>query len=454
MATYLSVAALRDRLRAAGIPVSGGNRDALVERGFANGVITEYERLATRDRAGSRRAWLEFELAKVGCTLRTDSKLCEAYIECGHGNPVNIANIMAEMKFYHTETKYARIRDAIYQNARDAFEDDLDEWDDTEYRHRDFRPVFHEYFDSGHASELAKEKAFAKWLQKWRSLEEASQRPCLPATLREKIYYDIACKKFKAWLVEAFPKKGSLFAQFALELANDFLRALHEACFSVSPTDFCDRFHAQIAHRAALDSAEMQARKRIDAFCSGVKGGASLSRALKGFSSSFLQTSSSGDQAELVKAVHATMYAEQETLKEASSLSSVLITFGDLARSRLTENPTWRDVAHLLDNDQRFRCTWSCDQCSYQGSALGLVQHCKARHNVQSVFDVAGVKTSNDYALAARKTYDEAILEFWRKDAAALVIQKRWRFVVACPSYLVCRRRLMRELEELQTTCL
>jgi hypothetical protein len=45
-------------------------------------------------------------LADKGCELRSDSRLCRAYIEDGEGHPERIAEIMEEMNFYINHTDY------------------------------------------------------------------------------------------------------------------------------------------------------------------------------------------------------------------------------------------------------------------------------------------------------------------------------------------------------------
>lgn len=48
-----------------------------------------------------------------GCAYRTDSRLCQTYVEHGIGNVKDIIDMMLEMKFFFTYTNYASIRSAI-----------------------------------------------------------------------------------------------------------------------------------------------------------------------------------------------------------------------------------------------------------------------------------------------------------------------------------------------------
>lgn len=56
-----------------------------------------------------RKARLVRELARLGCKLRSDSRLCDGYIDDGKGRPVEIAQTMAEMAFCFAHTKYRAI---------------------------------------------------------------------------------------------------------------------------------------------------------------------------------------------------------------------------------------------------------------------------------------------------------------------------------------------------------
>ncbi|KAG2424950.1 hypothetical protein HXX76_014108 [Chlamydomonas incerta] len=93
-----------------------------MDRCNLNGLVTAHERLTQRNMVQSRRAVLEYELQLVGCELRSDSQLCDCYIDRGEGDPVTIAGIMAEMKFFHEHTDYSDILDDLYDEAWEAYE--------------------------------------------------------------------------------------------------------------------------------------------------------------------------------------------------------------------------------------------------------------------------------------------------------------------------------------------
>jgi hypothetical protein len=65
-----------------------------------------------------REAQLRAALCERGLELRTDSRLCEQYIQRGHGNIAAIVETMDEMRFYHTHTTYATFREQVYRRHR------------------------------------------------------------------------------------------------------------------------------------------------------------------------------------------------------------------------------------------------------------------------------------------------------------------------------------------------
>jgi hypothetical protein len=91
-----------------------GGRD-----GFEQAVRqSEYRKAQIREtketKAMARKAALEEALHLVGCELRNDSRICDAYIYRGIGHPHDIAKTMLEMKFLFDHTRYKYIlRDNI-----------------------------------------------------------------------------------------------------------------------------------------------------------------------------------------------------------------------------------------------------------------------------------------------------------------------------------------------------
>lgn len=59
------------------------------------------------------------KLGQRGLELRSDSRLCSAYIENGKGDANEIANIMHEMDFYHRYTDYRQIYREIWREEKE-----------------------------------------------------------------------------------------------------------------------------------------------------------------------------------------------------------------------------------------------------------------------------------------------------------------------------------------------
>jgi hypothetical protein len=116
-----------------------------------------------------RRRNLVEHLAVFGCELRDDSKLCKAYIDSGHGDPLDIATIMCEMKFYYEHTNYNAVLQCKYMSFRE-----------NQGYYRDYMTA---EFDHEHYSQVAKDTARATWLKKF-PFQVALDQSCLPESIR------------------------------------------------------------------------------------------------------------------------------------------------------------------------------------------------------------------------------------------------------------------------------
>jgi hypothetical protein len=114
-----------------------------------------------------RRERLKAALAKRGCTLRNDSRLCKAFVERGEGDIEDVATVMEEMKFFHEHTDYRE----IYEEERE---------DELEYRGR---------FDPDEVSWAAQGIALREWARRFSSIEQACQRPELPRSLIDRLMH-------------------------------------------------------------------------------------------------------------------------------------------------------------------------------------------------------------------------------------------------------------------------
>jgi hypothetical protein len=139
---------------------------------YANGSSTQdtLTRVLTAiNEKQERRKTLQTMLTEQGCELRSDSKLCESYIEHGVGDPHNIVRIMREMKFYYTHTNYKNFLNAAYDNYRSCRYDYYD------------RP------DPEEMSDQAKTKALSDWVKRQPNIKTAYHHADLPPSLKSSV---------------------------------------------------------------------------------------------------------------------------------------------------------------------------------------------------------------------------------------------------------------------------
>jgi hypothetical protein len=112
----------------------------------------------------SRRLELVMALNERGCRLRGDSRLCQAYIEEGVGDPHDIARQMQEMAFFHRHTRYGDFFRQIVETYRDN----------------------EEYWDRDEVSAQAKARALKDWAatEYPGGRQTARRAPELPPSLR------------------------------------------------------------------------------------------------------------------------------------------------------------------------------------------------------------------------------------------------------------------------------
>jgi hypothetical protein len=146
----------------------------LQKYGGEHGFALEKERLQQgRDkRTASQKRKQEQrtqELASLlqarGCTLRDDSRLCDAYIKRGEGNAEDIARIMHEMKFFHEHTNYANTYEDI--------------------KHDELR--WKGWYNFDEVSHEAQGQALYTWVMQRATPQEAAMHPELPPSLREQV---------------------------------------------------------------------------------------------------------------------------------------------------------------------------------------------------------------------------------------------------------------------------
>jgi len=115
-----------------------------------------------------RRTELKDAMERQGIRLRTDSVLCNNYIEKNIGSIDHIVNVMVEMDFYFKYTNY----DTEYSREKDNY------WRQQHYISDD---------DRIDISSTAKRRALQKWCLRFTNVESALLSNYLPDSLREKV---------------------------------------------------------------------------------------------------------------------------------------------------------------------------------------------------------------------------------------------------------------------------
>lgn len=138
-----------------------------------------------------KRAELGRALNAVGCVLRDDSHLCNAYIYYGGVELEDVVNTMVEMKFFFANTRYKEIFDGLHRVAQDEFdmavfeyEHDLENKADRKTAKYKSRPRFRHFFDRHAASQTAKESALSEFVVS----SYAPECYRLPATIHAHIH--------------------------------------------------------------------------------------------------------------------------------------------------------------------------------------------------------------------------------------------------------------------------
>lgn len=125
---------------------------------------------AQRDRQ-QRADILRQALEARGLTLRSDSRLCEGFVEYGRGDVASIVNTMDEMRFFHAHTRYPDIVHALMREA----------WDEVHERRLRGERVPGPNRDA--LSERAKHKAFTEFVIRHGMLDGR-----LPLHIRRAVY--------------------------------------------------------------------------------------------------------------------------------------------------------------------------------------------------------------------------------------------------------------------------
>lgn len=141
--------------------------------------------LTTVESIRQRLREIRLQLQEKGCTLRSDSVLCDDYIVHNKGCINHIVDTMVEMKFFFEHTNYAywmssMMRD-YYRERRRYSHGWFDDEDEDEDDRREIEA------ERKQNSKHSKQCALEEWVRTFASKEQAKNSPYLPSSLKSKI---------------------------------------------------------------------------------------------------------------------------------------------------------------------------------------------------------------------------------------------------------------------------
>jgi hypothetical protein len=322
---------------------------------------------------------LDYELSLVGCSLRSDSRLCEHYINDNIGDPVEIAGVMQEMKFFYEETCYPSILNKMRKEAEVQYREALDDcYDDDD----DFRPQFHEFFCAYEDGETAKDKALEKWAK---GREKPYDDEKLPWTLRRSMVWEIAMERFKAWVVsKSWPVNA------IVKNTKDLMRSFAwKRNVDVDDHLTPEKFEIEFGVRIRKEVEMIRERSKIDKIVDDAiraKGCYPDHQPIRTLASSFVKETTSS--ARFIKGIKDAVgeYMESVTLDTSRN------TFVD-AVNRMFGRKFEPDRKHV----KSINGTWWCEKCNYAGSAQGIWDHSRNRHGVQQIRDIEAILEINNW---------------------------------------------------------
>lgn len=356
---YLKVADLKKRLKDVMVrPPANANRDTLLRLCAMHGVITETELLTTRNKKDTRQAWLTAALERKGCTLREDSRVCQAYIEDGIGDLETICNVMCEMKFYFAHTNYEAIRDEMYNQAHDEYEEECDEFNRDQYRDYEFRPRFN--FDSSEASEWAKFSALKEWIASKPNANDAFLTPDLPNTLKNEVREVTLKQRYYSW------SKNRRLSQNVESIGYQLAFSMHRECAhldEISDESFENNVYVllkeEMARELYIDSVKLW-------ICTAL-----------GTSKHLFAGKA------LIKEVE--RFAANE--KEETNTQQLETKFGGKVAA-VVNQPKQPFCSNDKPKPVNMQEKWQCNKCSYTGGHQGLLAHSNAKHNIVNASDI------------------------------------------------------------------
>jgi hypothetical protein len=438
---YLNKVELQNLLRNSKLPVSG-NREKLIQLCLDNELITIYEHLATRNIIDTRRRWLIHHLGLLGCELRSDSMLCQNYIQNGIGDLKEIANTMTVMNFFHKYTDYNSIRNEIYNNASENYARNIEQWKNNDRYYE--RPFFGEYFDSIDASETAKTIALDRWLERYPSLELSLEEKTFPISLQRSVIGRIAETLFNKWLKSVFTDyefinniedddTRDIIRDFLYHNPNLTLETL-ETLKNNSDNVFHESFYERLNKIHNMDSA----KKEINEYASKEMSNAKVYiRCLHG-------------QNYLLDTIFNSLYPSKNVIiATKNAIMKCILSQQQKPTDQLQttiKNVFGNKIANI--NKKNITGCWSCALCFYNGEVNGLIQHNRSKHGIERYQDISATRKHNITLQKFIEIVRDEYAKHMRQSFAALCIQRQWRHCISCPEYLACKNRLLREFSE------
>ena len=386
---YITVAELKNRLMSKDIPVPKKIlRVDLIQLCRDHGVVTDSE-VSTK---AIRRDWLVAALRNVGCELRDDSRLCEAYIDYGHGNLQNICSIMAEMKFYYDHTDYASILEALYDKAQEEYDEEMNNYNEF-YDDRDFRPRFNKFFDSYDASDTAKSEAIERWFAQYTNPKDALDHPELPGSLRDDILNSMRYHRFTEWLNKAFRVKTS--RNYGMDLAKEWLATAPPE--ALTNEIFSERFGNAIRVHWIVEHHKNTVRERVKKWLGELASSDFGCRVVQDVIGSIKSPDNLPNwTVEMLDDKYADLAAEERKCLEERNRKKREIVAKQSSKYPLFAKTIVGDINEIPDDtnmiaalgklgDNIKNINWKCGWCNYTGKTLGLWQHSVTKHKVKKI---------------------------------------------------------------------
>lgn len=115
------------------------------------------DRISDEQARDQRREDLKTALATHGLQLRSDSAVCEQYIQNGAGNLETTVRLMRQMDYFHKHTNYPRIYSQLLQDAYDTATQEIHDEHGWIENHYYFEELLEERIDRHALSREAKE---------------------------------------------------------------------------------------------------------------------------------------------------------------------------------------------------------------------------------------------------------------------------------------------------------